>query len=67
MRSLIVLIKPVNRPEVAEVPIKGSLIQSGSLSNGRHHDVSAIPGITGDRKAPSPLLGSSRDAQGKRE
>jgi hypothetical protein len=65
MQGLVVLIKPVNRAKVAEVPVKSGLIQSGSLGNGRHHYVSAIPGIAGDREVPSPLLGSRLEHEGK--
>jgi hypothetical protein len=49
------------------MPVKGCLMQSGALSDGRHDDISAIPRITGDREAPCPLLGSDIEAEGKRQ
>jgi hypothetical protein len=67
MQSLIVLIKPVDRAEVAQVPVESCLIQSGSFSYGRHHDVSAVSRITGDGEMPRASLGSCLEGQGKAE
>ncbi len=47
-----VFVEIINRPEVAQVPVKRGLVSQNACGNPRHHHVSAIARISRNRKAP---------------
>src|ERR1700676_3904850 len=49
-----VFIEAAGQTQVAQMPVERGLILLCCLRNSRHHDVAAIPGITGRNEAPGP-------------
>ena len=47
-----ILIRPVNRAQVAEVPIESNVVLEGVGCDSRHHDIAAIARVTRNRKRP---------------